>query len=124
MTPPSDQDNNAFLLMQITKQLEKQDERLTRLDEQMRKSMDELRQNLVERRALDLQLAPMGEKIERVDADRKSNYATLNARVDQLAAQQISDRDRLWLRVGQIAGLVAIGITLLELLSQFKFIPK
>lgn len=114
---------NDFLaaLAPIMRLLDRVDERTQNLA--TRNDLEALRKELVARDSLEPQLNALRADIKRVDEDRKTDKGDINRRVDEVERDQIGARDRVWLRVGQAAGIVALVISMFEFLSRLRFLP-
>jgi hypothetical protein len=102
--------------------------RLDRLDERTqniatRGDLESLRKELVTRDAFEPQVTALRTQILRVDTDRLADRLALEKRVDELENEQISKQDRLWIRAGQVAGVLALALALFQLLAHVKFLP-
>jgi hypothetical protein len=119
---PSNSPNEfAMVLNTMSRQLERLDER-TR-DLATRQDLEALRKELVARESLDPQLNDLRAQIQRVDKDRIADKEAADTRITALANEQISNKDRFWMRLGQISGITALALTLYEFIAHFKFVP-
>lgn len=121
-------ESNAYMLGQITRQLEKLEERIAKLDESTRETvkrvdLDDLQRRVVARDLLDLQLEPLKTRMIRLDEDRILDRKAIDKRIDDLEAEQISKQDKLWIRIGQVIGIMGFVLVLFELLSRVKLTP-
>lgn len=128
MQQPSNSNELLFALNQNTEQLKRLGEQFDRLNERSRdfatrSDLDALRKELVARDALDPQLNDLKAQIKRINQDHADDKRDFDEQIKELKAEQISKQDRLWIRLGQIAGLAALALTLLQYLAHVKFLP-
>jgi len=127
----SPQDNEMLLtainakIEPIVRQLERMEERMEERTRNLvtRGDLEALRKELVTRDAFEPQLQALRAQIARENEDRTADKKAMEKRMDELEAEQISRQDRLWIRLGQGAGLLGLILALFEFLSHLKFLP-
>src|SRR5213593_2370303 len=112
----SPQDNEMLLtainakIEPIVRQLERMEERMESRTRNLvtRGDLEALRKDLVTRDAFEPQLSSLRAQIARENEDRTADKKAMEKRMDELEAEQISRQDRLWIRLGQGAGLLGL----------------
>jgi wyosine [tRNA(Phe)-imidazoG37] synthetase (radical SAM superfamily) len=105
----------------ILRQLDRLEERTRNIV--TRSDLEALRKELVARDSLEPELTALRAQTLRVDTDRVADRLALEKRVDALETEQISKQDRLWIRLGQIAGLAGFALAMFELLTHLRVTP-
>lgn len=119
---PTSYNDLLVALSPMMRQLERLDER-TR-DLATRADLESLRKEVVARDSLEPQLASLKGQITRVDSDRIDDHKEIENRLDKLEGEQISRQDRLWMRLGQAAAIIALLLALLDFFStHLRLIP-
>ena len=109
----------------IVRQLERMEERMESRTRDLvtRNDLEALRKELVTRDAFEPQLNALKAQIARSDADRLEDRKHLLERVDDLENKQMSQQDRLWMRVYQVVALSAFALAVLSFLTHIKLTP-
>lgn len=109
----------------IVRQLERMDERVEARTRNLatRDDLVTLRKELITKDAFDPQLSALTVLIARIDHDRTEDRKELNARIDKVENDQLSRQERLWLRISQVGGVLALALALFDLLTHLKFLP-
>ena len=122
--------NNEILLTAINvridpivRQLERVEERIEARTRDLETRLEALRKELVAQNVLEPELRGLKAQIERVDRDRIDDRKEAEKRMDKIEQEQISKQDRLWIRLGQIAGITALLLALFEFLTHLKVVP-
>jgi hypothetical protein len=115
------QHSDGIMFSQILSRLDRLDERTQNIA--TRGDLESLRKELVTRDAFEPQVSALRAQILRVDTDRMADRLVLEKRIDDLEEEQISKQDRVWIRAGQVAGVLALALALFQLLSHVKLLP-
>jgi ABC-type phosphate transport system auxiliary subunit len=118
---PNQQHSDGIMFSQILSRLDRLDERTQNIA--TRSDLESLRKELVTRDAFEPQVSALRAQILRVDTDRLADRLALEKRIDGLEDEQISKQDRVWIRAGQVAGVLALALALFQLLSHVKLLP-
>lgn len=105
----------------VLRQLERLEER-TR-DIVTRADMEALRRELVTRDSLEPRLNALSAQIARVDSDRVADKLASEKRDEDIEKDILSKQDRLWIRLGQAAGFIALALALVEFLMHVHLTP-
>ncbi len=110
---------------QIIRRLDRLEDRLDERTKNLatRGDLEALRRELVAQATLEPMISSLKDQIIRVDADRVADRRALEKRIDKVEDEPLSRSDRLWMRLGQAAAVLALALTLFQFLVHYKFFP-